>query len=170
MQRPQTAEYIPYYQKYIDLIPEGSFEALLRENTENTIAFFKTIPPEKHNYRYTPDKWTVKDVLMHINDTERGMSFRALVAARGDSEMPLCIMDENLYASNVDLTNRSLESIIEEFAAVRRATELLLNNITEEQTTWTAKIAGNKVTPRALGYMMLGHVVHHVNLIKERYL
>ncbi|MCF8450764.1 MAG: DinB family protein [Taibaiella sp.] len=170
MHRPQPGEYIPYYQKYIDLIPDGSFAALLRENTENTTAFFKTIPPEKQNYRYAPDKWTVKDVLMHINDTERGMSFRALVAARGDSEMPLCIMDENLYASNVDLTNRSLESIIEEFSAIRKATELLLTNIPEAQTRWTANIAGNNITPRALGHMMMGHVVHHVNLIKERYL
>jgi len=170
MQRPQPGEYIPYYQKYIDLIPGGPFAERLKENTENTISFFRQIPPEKHNYRYGPDKWTIKDVLMHVIDTERGMSFRSLVAARGDSEMPLHIMQEDLYAKNVDLTHRSMDSIIEEFTAVRKATELLLTNIPEEQTTWTANIAGNKVTPRALAYMMLGHTQHHVNLIKERYL
>jgi hypothetical protein len=170
MQRPQTGEYIPYYQKYIDLIPDGPFAERLQENTENAISFFGQLPVEKHNYRYGPDKWTIKEALMHVIDTERAMSFRAMVAARGDSEMPLHIMEENLYARNVDVTNRSMESLLEEFTAVRKATELLLLNIAEEQTKWTCNIAGNKVTPRALGYMMLGHTVHHINIVRDRYL
>jgi len=170
MQRPQPGEYIPYYQKYIDMIPDGSFEQRLRENTEETIKLFSSIPEEKHLHRYAPGKWTIKDVLMHIIDTERGISFRALVAARGDTGMPLFTMEENMYADNAGANDRTMESIVEEFAAIRRANELLLLNLPEEKTTLCCNLAGNMVSVRSLAYMMMGHAKHHVVLVKERYL
>jgi len=170
MLRPQPGEYIPYYQKYIDMIPEGPFEQRLRENTEETINLFSSIPEEKHLYRYAPGKWTIKDVLMHIIDTERGISFRALVAARGDTAMPLFTMEENMYADNSGANDRRMESIVEEFAAIRKANELLLLNLREEKTTLCCNLAGNMVSVRSLAYMMMGHAKHHVDLVKERYL
>lgn len=170
MQRPQPGEYIPYYQKYIDMIPEGPFEQRLRQNTEETITLFSGIPEEKHLYRYAPGKWTIKDVLMHIIDTERGISFRILVAARGDTGMPLFTMEENMYANNAGANERTMESIVEEFAAIRKANELLLLNLPEEKTTLCCNLAGNMVSVRSLAYMMMGHAKHHVDLVRERYL
>ena len=170
MQRPQPGEYIPYYQKYIDMIPEGPFEQRLAENTVEVIELFSNIPADKQHYRYAPGKWTIKDVLMHVIDTERGVSFRALVAARGDKEMPLFTMEENTYADNAGANDRTMESIVEEFAAIRKANELLFLNLPEEKTTLCCNLAGNMVSVRSLAYMMMGHAKHHVNLVKERYL
>lgn len=170
MQRPLPEEHNPYFQKYIDMVGDAPFPELVRQNTEQTLQFFRQMPLEKQEYRYAPSKWTPKDVLMHCIDTERGMSYRALLAARGDSETPLYTMDEDSFANNVDTSARSMESILAEFAAVRAATELLLTNVPENQTTWTCTVVGYKTSVRALGYMMLGHVEHHVNVIRERYL
>jgi uncharacterized damage-inducible protein DinB len=170
MQRPQPGEYIPYYQKYIDMIPEGPFEQSLQENTWEVTALFSNIPEEKQHYRYAPGKWTIKEVLMHIIDTERAISFRALVAARGDKEMPLFTMEENMYADNSGANDRTLDSIVQEFAAIRRANELLLLNLPEEKTTWCCNLKGHMVSVRSLAYMMMGHAKHHVVLVKERYL
>lgn len=170
MQRPQPGEYIPYYQKYIDLLPEAPFEQVLRENTDNTIAFYKAIPAEKHLHRYAPEKWTIKDTLLHVIDTERAISFRMLVAARADDQMPLFTMEENAYAHNAGANDRTMESLIEEFAAIRRANELLLLTMPAQNTTLCCSLAGHKVSVRALAHMMMGHTWHHVLIIEERYL
>lgn len=170
MQRPQPGEYIPYYQKYINMIPQGPFDQCLKENTAEVIALFGKIPEEKQLYRYAPGKWTIKDVLMHIIDTERGISFRALVAARGDTGMPLFTMEENMYADNAGANDRTMESIVAEFAAIRSANELLMLNLPEEKSILCCNLAGNMVSVRSLAYMMMGHAKHHVDLVRERYL
>ena len=170
MQRPLPSEYNPYFQKYISLVGEGNFSALLNEGTDKAIRFFEQIPAEKHNYRYAADKWTIKEVLMHIIDTERVMTYRALVAGRGDSTTPLHPMDENEYARNTDVTARSMDSLLKEFTAVRTASAMLLEHLTEDQTKLPGNTTGHIVTPRAIGYILIGHVQHHTNVIVERYL
>src|SRR5688572_27445300 len=119
MKRPEANEYNPYFQHYIDLAGEGNFLDLFRKNTTETIRFFESIPAGKHDYSYAENKWSVKDVLMHIIDTERVFSFRALVAARGDVNTPLRSVDESLYAKNVDVSRRSMKSLLREFKLVR---------------------------------------------------
>lgn len=170
MLRPQPTEYAPYFQRYIDLIPDGNFAAVMAQNSADTIAFFRSIPAEKHNYRYAPGKWTVKDVLIHIIDTERVMSYRALAAARGDSNSTLALMDENLYAAGVDNTDRGMDSIIAELTALRASTELMLNSFSQPQSLQSSNVAGQMTTARAWAYIMLGHAQHHIHVIKERYL
>lgn len=170
MQRPQPSEYKPYFQKYIDLVGEGSFAETLSRNTATAMDFFRQLPEDKHNYRYAPGKWTIKDVIMHLIDTERVMSYRALVAARGDSETPLYMMDEDKYAANVDVSNRSMESLLREFEAVRVASESLFTNLSDEQSQRSGNAISYTVTPRALGYIIVGHAEHHMNIIRERYL
>src|SRR5437868_3220093 len=108
MQRPSTDEYHPNYQKYFDLIASGDYFDLLRQNSTDTPAFFEKLPEEKLDYRYAAGKWTIKDVLMHIIDTERVFSYRGLVAARGDEITVSHRMDEELYASNADVSQRTL--------------------------------------------------------------
>jgi uncharacterized damage-inducible protein DinB len=170
MQRPLSTEFKPYFQRYVDLVAEGSFADVLGRNTARAIDFFSQLHPEKHNFQYAPGKWTVKDVLMHIIDTERVMSYRALVAARGDSTTPLHTMDVDSYASNVDVSARSMESLLKEFASVRAASEYLFTNLTEEQSIRKGNAIDYTVTPRALAYIIVGHVEHHMKVISERYL
>ncbi|MBK8944433.1 MAG: DinB family protein [Ignavibacteriae bacterium] len=170
MNRPQANEYNPYFHKYIDLVEEGNFFQIFTTDTESTFNFFINIPEEKHNYKYAPEKWTIKDVLMHVIDTERIFSYRALVCARGDDKTLLQRADENLFAANVNVTNRSMESLLEEFLVVRKSMEFLLKNITDEKSEFLGNNGEFKISARALGYISLGHTKHHIKVIKERYL
>ena len=170
MNRPEQEEYNPFFNKYIDLIEEAEFFELFKNTTESALQFFRSIPEEKLNFKYTPDKWTVKDILMHLIDTDRILSYRALVCSRGDDKSLLPRADENLFAANIDVKNRSVESLLDEFKCVRKSMEFLFENITEEKS----KLLGNngkfKISARALGYISIGHTKHHINVIKERYL
>ena len=170
IQRPEPNECNPYFQKYIALVPARDFNEMFRMNGQQAIHFFNSIPADKHNYAYAADKWTIKQVLMHIIDTERVMSYRALVAARADSTTVLHGMDENSYARNADVTDRTMESLISEFAAVRAATGKIYEHITEDQSRFLAKGDTYPFSARALGYIMAGHVLHHLQVTNERYL
>ncbi|HEY0430972.1 MAG TPA: DinB family protein, partial [Pyrinomonadaceae bacterium] len=134
-----------------------------------TVKFFENIPAEKVDYRYAEGKWTVKEVLMHLIDTERVFAYRALTAARGDGA-PHYRMDEELYAGNVDVTHRALASLLAEFKAVRNATTQFFENLTEAQSKWTCNIVPHPMSARAIGYFLIAHVRHHRNVIEERYL
>jgi hypothetical protein len=109
-------------------------------------------------------------MLMHIIDTERVFSYRMLVAARGDGETPLHRMEEDAYAANVDVSSRSMESLLDEFKVVRKSIEYLLVNISEEKSRFLANAITYKVTARALAYITIGHASHHMNILRERYL
>jgi uncharacterized damage-inducible protein DinB len=170
MQKPSADEYAPGYQKYFDLVPAGDYLSLLRQNSVETISVFENMPVEKLDYKYAEGKWTVKEVLMHIIDTERVFSYRGLVAARGDTATALTRMDEELYARNVDVSHRSLQSLISEFKAVRASTEQLFEDVTEAQSRLQCNIVTHPMTARAIGYFFIGHIRHHLNVIKERYL
>lgn len=170
MNLPHSNEYNPYFERYIKLVPTGNFLNVFTENTLHALQFFKSIPFEKLEYRYAEGKWTCKDILMHIIDTERVMSYRALVAMRGDSTTPLAPVDENLYARNVDVSSRSMEDLLDEFEIVRRSSEKLFRNMTEEQSRFLGNGVSHPISARALGFIMLGHVIHHINVIRERYL
>lgn len=170
MERPEATEYHPNYQKYFDLVPRGDYLELLRQNSTDTVAFFESIPPVRHDYRYAAGKWSIKELLMHLIDTERVFAYRALAAARGDSETPVYRMDEELYARNVDVSERALASLLSEFATVRAATSYLFENMTDDQSKRTCNVVTHPMTARAIGYFMIGHVQHHVGIVKERYL
>ena len=170
MQRPLKNEYNPTYQKYFDLVPDGDYLNVLQQNTKNAIAFFESIPIEKYDYKYAPTKWTVKELLMHIIDTERVFAIRGLMAARGDHTSPIHRMDEELYARNVVVTDRTMANLLKEFIIVRNSTEILFENFTEEQSRLFCNIISHPMTTRAIGYFIIGHLNHHINVIKERYL
>jgi len=166
--RPESGECAPYFHRYIDLVGHGEFLEELQKNTEETEKCFLGLKKEKHNYRYAPEKWTVKEVFMHIIDMERVFAYRALVCARGDKTM-LPLADEILYAANVDVTNRTMESMMTEFMATRRSTAVLFENMTEAQSRFVGTGATHPFTARALGYMVAGHGQHHLNVLQERY-
>ena len=169
MQRPEPNEYDPNYQKYFDLIPNGDYANLLAQNTIETAQLFDTIPSEKHDHRYAEGKWTIKEVLMHIIDTERVFAYRALAAARGDTA-PMYRMDEELYAGNVDVSKRTMEDLISEFKVVRSGTRYLFANLTAEQSKRWCNVVTHSMSARAIGYFIIGHVLHHVGVVRVRYL
>ena len=169
MQLPTPTEYNLAYQKYIDLVAQGNYRELLRLNGEVTAQTFAQVPPPKHDYRYAEDKWTIKELLMHLIDTERVFAFRALAAARRD-ESPVYRMDEELYARNVDVSKRSMESLVSEFRIVRQGSECLFENLTDEQSRLLCNVVTHPISVRAIGYFLIGHVQHHLGILRERYL
>jgi hypothetical protein len=170
MDRPNITEYAPPFQQIINLVEEGDFFELLNGNTAHTLAFFKAIPTNAQNHKYAPDKWTIKQVLMHLIDTERSFAFRAFVCMRGDNKTVLYGMDEALYASNISVENKTMAQLLREFQIVRNATKQLFAHITEEQSRFLGNTTGHKITARALGFLIIGHVKHHINIINARYL
>jgi uncharacterized damage-inducible protein DinB len=169
MQKPQIGEYNPYFQRYIDLVSEGNIADLLAKNTAQVKRFFKKIPVDKHDFRYAEGKWTIKEVLIHIIDTERVMAYRAMAISRGDMTS-LPGFDENTYVENVDVSSRTMESLLAEFMAVRAASQVLIANMTEAQSKILGNANSHGTTPRALVFILLGHPIYHINVTKERYL
>ncbi len=169
MNRPEPEEHNPYFTRYISLVPDGDYMQLLKTNSADIVNFFSKIPEGKHNYRYAEGKWSIKEILMHITDTERVMMYRALVAARGDNTSILCNMEEDIYAANVNVNNRTLESILSEFSSLRTSTEVFFENLSDEASKFRAKTETHPITARTVGYLLIGHPIHHIKTIKDRY-
>lgn len=170
MLKPLPGECREYFHRYIDLVPSGTFINTLQSNTTETASFFANLPADKQHYRYTEGKWTPKEVLLHIMDTERIFTYRALAAVRGDKDAALPGYDENMYAANADANSRSMDDLLEEFSAIRVATKKLFENVTEVQSLQTTNVAGVATSTRALAYVIIGHTLHHMRIIQERYL
>lgn len=167
--RPQEKDCIPYFKKYIDLIPEGDIISALKANHQTILDFIEDIPRLKLNYSYEEGKWTVKQVINHINDTERILSYRALRFARGDNQKVLAF-DENLYAANANLSNTNAQILADEFDSIRLSNILLYKQLSEKELLLKGQMASGEANVLSIGYFICGHAQHHINVIKERYL
>ena len=168
MNRPQPDEFDTYYATYINTVSEN----VLGELEHQAISFpkfLKGIADEKAYYAYAEGKWTVKEVVGHMIDTERIMAYRALRIARND-QTPLASFEENDYVANASFNDRSLASLAEEFDAVRTANIYLFKHLTEDELDRRGTASNKPVSVRALLYILVGHVNHHRNVIEERYL
>lgn len=168
--KPEPHEYAPYTILYIGLLPDdGMVLQHLRDNLEATRAFILSLPPEKHLHRYAHGKWSIKETLVHISDDERIYAYRALRFARNDNtELPGFEQDDFARASNADV--RDIHDILAEFATVRHATISLFNSFEEEALLRKGRADGKIMSVRAAVYHIAGHELHHMNLIKARYL
>lgn len=169
LQRPSKGEYLEYYQKYIALMPDGDLIELLARHADETIALLRTQPPEIADYAYADGKWTVKQVVGHVCDTERIFSYRLLRIARGD-QTPLAGFDENAYVPPAGFEARTLESLLEEFAAVRQSTIALIAGLPDAAWSRSGVANDNPVSARALAYILGGHELHHRDVLRTRYL
>lgn len=169
LHKPEAKEYRPYFGKYIDLIPEGDVPLFLKEQMEQTLERFCSLTEEQGNYRYAPGKWSVKQVVGHIADTERVMSYRLLRIARGDVT-PLAGFDEDLFANHAPFERMSLNEVLDELAAVRQATLALVRPLQPEAWERIGLLDGHETSARALAYILAGHGQHHRNVIEQRYL
>lgn len=167
--KPANEEYPAYYGTYINLVPEGCLNDILLKQLDETIALLSDITETQENYRYALGKWTLKEVIGHITDTERIMSYRLLRIARGD-KTPLAGYDDEQYVKEAMFTSRSLPDLLEDFIAVRRSTLTLVSGLSEED--WSRKGVANdsEISVSALAYIIAGHELHHVKIIKEKYL
>jgi hypothetical protein len=167
--RPETSEYIPYYGKYIALVPDGDLVDTLRGQIGETLSLLRTIPEERASYRYAPGKWSIKEVVGHLADVERIMTYRALRIARGDST-PMPGFDENAYVPAGNFEARPLASLAHEFEQVRAATVAFLETLEPVAAARRGTANNAEISARALAYIIAGHERHHVAILKERYL
>lgn len=167
--RPSNEEYAAHFKRYVDLVPEGDIRKALEQSLKTTTEMYAAFTEERGSYRYAPEKWSLKQVLGHVTDNERIMSYRALRIARGD-QTQLAGYDENVFMSNASFDEMPLTAIVDDYVAVRRATLTLLNGISDEAWTRIGVVGGNESSARAWIYILAGHELHHLNVIRERYL
>ena len=172
--RPQPGEYAPYYDRYISLVhhdqtPGNDIHAALEDQRREMLLLLCGRAEADGDLRYAPDKWSLKEVLGHINDTERIMSYRALRISRGDAT-PIEGYEQDDYVRNGPFAGRPLADLIEDYIAVRRATVSLFRNL--DEPAWSRRGVANKneVTVRALAYIIAGHELHHRRILEEKYL
>ena len=168
MKPPENA-FGDFYRNYIDLVPQADlFDALLA-SASISFDFWNSIPEEKGNYRYAEGKWSIKELLQHIIDTERIFSYRALAFARGE-KVALPGYDEDNYAENCFADLRSLDSLVKELQLVRKSTITLFESFDTSVLDNVGKASGSNLSVRAAGFIIVGHEIHHINVMKERYL
>lgn len=169
MKRPQPNEYPSFYQNYVDNVKTDNIIKELTDQVLNIQAIISEIPEEKENHRYAEGKWTIKEIIGHIIDTERVLGYRAMRFARKD-KTALPGYDENWFVANANFQKQSLYSLGHEFAIVREA-NLALFKVWDDEAFSQMGVANNlDVSVRAILYMIAGHATHHINVIKTKYL
>jgi uncharacterized damage-inducible protein DinB len=162
-------EYSSFNATYINALEEVSLIEGLEKGLSQMVSFISAIPVEKLEYQYAENKWTIKDILLHLIDAERIFGYRALRIGRGD-KTPLVGFEENDYVPNAAANNRTLESLLEEYKFVRNATLCLFTNFSTEQLQYLGTASNHTISVRAIGFVISGHQNHHLRIIHERYL
>ncbi len=167
--RPAQSEAAPYYFLYIDQVQGDDAYGVMSRQLEASTALFSAISEEKSQHRYAPEKWSIRQVLNHITDTERAFAFRALWFARG-FDAPLPSYDQAIAAAGAAADAVDWAAHVEEFRRVRLATLSLFDNMPAEAWDRTGVASGNRFSVRAMAYIIAGHWEHHVKILRERYL
>jgi hypothetical protein len=167
--RPHPSEAASFYATYIDLILTDDPLIVMEDQLEEVEEIFSTISEEKSLYRYAPDKWSIRQLLNHVTDTERAFAFRALWFARGFAD-PLPSYDQDIAAAGAQANSIPLDLHIDEFGHVRLASIALFRNLPAGAWMRTGTASGNPFTVRSLAYIICGHVAHHLRVLRERYL
>lgn len=162
-------EYLAFYKPYIDKAGELELMNALEAGKENTLTFLKQIEREKWEYRYAENKWTIKEILQHLIDSERVFAYRALRFSRND-KTNLPGFDENDYANESNASSRNIDDLLEEYAQLRTSTIALFSSFSENMLLQKGNANNAAMSVRAVGFVIVGHEKHHLGVIKERYL
>ena len=162
-------EYADFYKSYIQVLEDVELIEELEICLHEFIKFVQNIPLDKFDYRYEVGKWTIKEIIQHLIDSERVFSYRALRISRND-KTPLPGFNENDYVDNSNGNDRNLQGLLTELAVVRQATLSLFNSFSQEQLTKIGIASNNEVSVRAIGFIIIGHQKHHQKIFTERYL
>ena len=161
-------EFQKYIQRYLDLIPSENWVEEMKISGEKTLEIYGSLTPDQEEYAYAEGKWTLQELLQHLIDAERIFAYRALRFARKDkTELPG--WDEELYAKHYS-KERNLKGLMDEFDSVRRSSVLFFENLNAEQLAESGVANGNEISVETLGKLIVGHNIHHLNIIRERYL
>lgn len=169
MSRPDPSEYGAYYGRYISLVPDGPIVDLLRDQIVETLDLLRALPESRGEHRYAPGKWSIKEMIGHVADSERVFGYRALRIGRGD-QTPLPGFEQDDYVQNGGFGARTLRHVVDDLEAVRRSTVLLFEGLDEAAMTRRGTASGFPVSVRALAYILAGHERHHLGVLRERYL
>ncbi|SFF05891.1 DinB superfamily protein [Paenibacillus algorifonticola] len=167
--RPTINDYSTFSETYISKVPEGSIKDLLLEAYDTTSGLLASIPEERGSYKYAEGKWSIKEVIGHINDTERVMSYRLLRISRGDST-PLPGFEQDLFIAGARFNEYTIAELADEYRAIRQSTLKLISKLSDEELARRGNASSSEVTALALAYIIAGHELHHLNVLKERYL
>lgn len=166
--RPDPSEYASYYRGYVAAAPDGDLGKFLGVQASQVAQCLERVPAGIEGFRYAPGKWSVREVVGHMSDTERVFSYRLLAFARGDAaELPG--MDQEVYIAGSRFDERSLASVAAEFAAVRAATIALVESLRPEDADRVGIASGYPVSVRALAWIIAGHAQHHLDVLRDRY-
>ena len=169
VRRPVTGEFAPHFDGYVAHVPETDIIAVLREQANEVRDLIKEIPEDRAGFRYGPDKWSVREVLGHLADCERVMSYRATCLARGEqSELPG--FDENEYVRTANFDGWTLTELAAQFENLREANVSIFEHLDPEAWERKGIVNSNSITVPAIAWVMAGHVRHHIQILKERYL
>ncbi|PYQ27758.1 MAG: DinB family protein [Acidobacteria bacterium] len=167
--RPAPTEYAPYFARYVDLVPEDDICITLKEQGSATESILRLLNDKQASYRYAPDKWSVKQLVGHVTDSERIFGYRALSIARGETRK-LPGYDEKSYGVTGEFDRRPWNDLIAELATARQATVALFRGLPEEAWDRSGVANDNAISVRGLAYVIVGHERHHLNVLRERYL
>ena len=162
-------EYAGYFSTYINILGDANLQEDLEISLHEFIRFCQNIPMDKFDYRYAQGKWTIKEIIQHIIDTERIFAYRALRISRND-KTPLPGFNENDYVDNTNGNARNLQDLLTEMAVVRQATLSLFKSFSQEQLVRIGTASNNEISVRAIGFIIIGHQKHHQKIFEERYL
>ncbi len=167
--RPEPNEYAPYYEKYVSLVKEDDVLGALRRQIDDSLATLRAVSPEESLRRYAPGKWSLREVVGHLIDTERIFAYRALRFARADrTELPG--FEQDSYAPAAKSDERSWADLLTEMELVRRANVLMFEGLPDEAWSRRGVASQNEMSVRALAYNIAGHELHHMKIVRERYL
>ncbi len=168
IQRPHPSEYAPYASLYIGIVPEGDILEMLDRQIEDTCSFLNGIDEKAASFRYAPGKWNIKEIVGHLSDTERVFAYRALRFARGD-RTPLPGFEQDDYVEHGGFDGRGIEDVVSEFHAVRMASLALFRSCDEAALMRKGTASGFGFTVRTIPFIVAGHELHHLSVIRERY-
>jgi hypothetical protein len=166
---PDRSEAAEYYFTYINKVPAGDILGIIEGQLSETVALYGDIPEPQSLHRYAPDKWSIREVVSHLNDTERLFVFRAMWFARA-FESPLPSFDQDIAIATAGADARPLSSHLEEFRTIRAATLTFFRGLSTEAWVRRGTASGNPFSVRALAYIVAGHTIHHDKIVRERYL
>jgi hypothetical protein len=169
MNRPETTEYDPYYERYVSLVADSDIIDVLGSQPTRLQDIFTAMPEEKGEFRYSDGKWSIKELLGHLIDGERMFAYRLFRISRGD-ETPIEGFEQDGYIENALSNQRSFADLLEEFSLLRRANMIFFKNMTDDAWLRVGTANNVKISVRALAYIMAGHVEHHLGILRERYL
>lgn len=168
MPQPTHNEYPPYYYTYISKVTTDNLHAALAKHSRESLAFWQDVAEEKGDFAYAAGKWTIKQLINHLSDAERIFAYRALRIARAD-QTPLAGFEENDYAAIAQVSHRSLRDLVQEFQSVRAASLSLFNSFGDEELSRVGVANNSNISVNAIGYIIIGHSLHHEAVAKERY-